>query len=124
MDALLFTDAWARKGDMDLADEVLAIARDVAPELGKKPWLTMTNWKGANSKLVTPYSNPVVYYQNNGKQVVYDIGEEIEDQPGVFPLTYAEGVPDELRREEPKKSGSDGISSPAKKRRRVADSDS
>ena len=103
MDALMFKGNWQHKGgSLDLVDGMQAIAKKIVPDW-KKYWVTKTHWQGSNTRLVTPLPHPVVKY-GPGKAEVYNIGSEIEGHPGVFPLTYKEGVPDELRKAVPKEA--------------------
>lgn len=91
--------SWAKRGGTtEFKDELQTVARKFCPDWPAH-WLTKTNWKAAKARLATPFPNPVAYYKGDaGKCEVYEVGEELEE--GVFALTYAKGVPDELRRDE------------------------
>lgn len=96
MDALLIKDDWQKEGgSLDLIDRMKAVAEKIAPDWAKH-WITKTNWQGKNTRFVTPFPHPVAFY-GNAKAEIYSIGPEIEGCPGVFPLTFNDGVPDELR---------------------------
>ena len=92
MDALIFKGDWQNKGgSFDLIDEMKEIAREIAPDWPQYS-VTNTSWLGSNSRFLTPFEHPVCSYGSANDKPVFSVGKEIEGYPGVFELSFLQGV--------------------------------